>query len=90
MPPDARKACRSPAESYFRAGQVARRADGLQRSHVASGMRSPNSHPQSGRTNGVNSGMVLSRIHPIRISSDSGIPKYPSIPATLIAIVRSR
>jgi hypothetical protein len=89
---------RTPADGPIAAGRhtggriesVARRADGLQRSHVASGMRSPNSHPQSGRTNGVNSGMVLSRIHPIRISSDSGIPKYPSIPATLIAIVRSR
>ena len=27
--------------------------------------------------------MVLSRIHPIRISSVSGMTKYPSVPATI-------
>src|SRR5215469_12396489 len=30
--------------------------------------------------------MVLSRIHLTRISSDSGMAKYPSVPATLIAM----
>jgi hypothetical protein len=36
--------------------------------------------------NGANSGMELWRIHLTRISSDSGMAKYPSVPATLIAM----
>jgi hypothetical protein len=41
---------------------------------------------QSDRVNGANSGMVLSRIHLTRVSSDSGMVKYPSVLATLIAM----
>ena len=30
--------------------------------------------------------MALSRIHPTRVSRDPGMAKYPSVPATLIAM----